>query len=316
MNLKEKHGICTISLVLVLVISSCQSVDIKTNTTEVEQWHLGSRMLKSSIFKDTLMATKQLDSLLSVVDVPKGKMQLEIAIFLLNRNNREEQLSVMISKIDKLTLIKLCPKEDLRNIGQLQKRCATVTVPTVTHEVLQKELVKMYFQDQYARGVVLTDLLDQYDLSQSEVVAEIGDRYVDGYNEYRLKEIFKEYGFPTRKMVGPDAMDGVFYIIQHGSKEWQVAMLDDMKLAADKGDLEYNDYAYLYDRVQMHMEEPQKYGTQFKGSFDSDGGLVLHDLQNPDSVDYYRMEIGLMPLKVYQEITNAFYSGELEPQIF
>ena len=121
----------------------------------------------------------------------------------------------------------------------------------------------MRIKDQYARSNLLTDLLEKYKLEKSEVILDSYATNTDEINRERLKEIIKEYGFPTKKLVGKDAMEGIFLVIQHADmdKAWQATQLPNIKNAVDKGDIHAQDYAYLYDRIKVNAGEKQLYGT-------------------------------------------------------
>ena len=69
------------------------------------------------------------------------------------------------------------------------------------------ELIKMYVDDQAVRGNLTEGLIEKYDLNKDEVTHEEVTT-VDLSNRNRLKEIFQKYGFPTKEMVGKDAMHG------------------------------------------------------------------------------------------------------------
>jgi hypothetical protein len=234
-----------------------------------------------------------------------------MAISLLDQHNRDEELSTMLSSFDPKTVLMVCQDYKLKDIVRVKELCGDIEPPVASNKELQLELVKMHINDQYARTIVLTELLEKYDLIQNEVITDINGLSIDEDNVDRLKEIIVEYGFPTMEMVGKDAMDGVFLIIQHADKEWQVQMLDDVKIAFEKGDFSKKEYAYLYDRVQVRNGKPQKYGTQL-GPVNKEAGVFdLFEVQNLDSLDYFRMELGLLPISIYKELTDAFYSGKI-----
>lgn len=119
-----------------------------------------------------------------------------------------------------------------------------------------------------------------------------------------LIEIIAEYGFPTRKLVGKDAMDAVFIIVQHANRDadWQKAQLPFFKMAVEKGDLDASDYAYLYDRTQMVAGEKQRFGTQFQMVDSKQGIAELYPVEDPANLDRRRMKMGLMPIELYRRL--------------
>lgn len=135
--------------------------------------------------------------------------------------------------------------------------CKKYSVEIVENEKLQLELIKMYVNDQYVRSNLMTDILQKYNLSKDQVIIDSNGINTDERNRERLKEIIDKYGFPTKKMVGKDAMNGVFFMIQHadGENAWQKSQLTNIKNAVKMGDLDSQSYAYLYDRIKINSGE-------------------------------------------------------------
>jgi hypothetical protein len=62
---------------------------------------------------------------------------------------------------------------------------------------------------------------------------------------------------------GPEAAEAAFHIVQHGSLSAQKSVLPAMTAMAARGEVNRQEYAALYDRVQIRQGKPQRYGTQF-----------------------------------------------------
>src|SRR5690606_18085010 len=114
----------------------------------------------------------------------------------------------------------------------------------------------------------------------------------------------EDYGFPTKGMVGKDAMHGIFLIIQHadGDKEWQKSQLVNIEQAVKNGDMDGESYAYLYDRIKINGGEKQRFGTQFSNLDPLSKTLVLAETENMDDLDVRRMKVGMMPIDMYKEL--------------
>ncbi|WP_373521289.1 DUF6624 domain-containing protein [Aquiflexum sp.] len=185
------------------------------------------------------------------------------------------------------------------------KVCENIEPYVVKNADLQLELIKMFVDDQAVRGNMMEDLIEKYGLNKDEITQE-GDGFspVDSKNRHRLKEIFLEYGFPTKEMVGKDAMHGVFLMIQHADGEtgWQKDQLSNIENAVKKGDMDGQSYAYLYDRIKMNSGEKQLYGTQFSDVDPVGGTVTLVETEDLDNLDHRRMEIGMMPIEMYKEL--------------
>ncbi|KEO73920.1 DUF6624 domain-containing protein [Anditalea andensis] len=126
---------------------------------------------------------------------------------------------------------------------------------------------------------------------------------IDEKHRNRLKEIFKEYSFPTRKSVGKDAMNGIFLMIQHADmdKQWQKSQLKNIEKAVQNDDIDSQSYAYLYDRIQINNGQDQLYGTQFSKVDPLNKAVELTPTEDIDNLDKRRMEMGMMPIGMYKE---------------
>lgn len=181
--------------------------------------------------------------------------------------------------------------------------CSAYAHPPVTHPDLQQQLILCKVQDQYARGSIDHELMKKYGLD-STVFPTMGPAGVDAANRTVLQSILKTTGMPTKAMVGKTGMDAVFLIFQHADAEpeWQKEQLPLLKASAESGDFEPQNYAYLYDRVQLNAGQPQRYGTQFKRVDPVRKELELYDTEAPELLDERRRSVGLMPVSVYQAL--------------
>ena len=195
-------------------------------------------------------------------------------------------------------LQEICRKEFLSKY----EVCKEYSIEEVENKELQIELIRMYVDDQAARGNLMHDIISKYKIDSTEITQN-GGVFVDERNRNRLKEIFKEYGFPTKKLVGKDAMQGIFLMIQHsdGDKEWQKSQLPNIEEAVKNGDMNGQSYAYLYDRIKINGGEKQLYGTQFANVDPINKIVELADTEDLDNLDKRRMEIGMMPIQMYKE---------------
>ncbi|MEQ8623853.1 MAG: hypothetical protein RJQ00_08585 [Vicingaceae bacterium] len=159
----------------------------------------------------------------------------------------------------------------------------------------------MYVNDQAARGNKMQQIIDSYKLDTAKIT-KTRAYAVDETNRTRLKEIIEAHGFPTKALVGRDAMNGIFLMIQHADqdKEWQKAQLKNIETAVKNGDIDAQSYAYLYDRIKINSSEKQVYGTQFAKVDPRNKVLVLAPVENIENLDKRRMEIGMMPIDMYK----------------
>ena len=265
--------------------------------TDVEIWKLGWRMIASSMEENYELANLQFDSLRNSTKIIDAKY-LVTGLEAKNELGKIDEITEIVNSQDRSMLQKICGKDFLSNY----KICEEHSIEEVGNKELQIELIKMYVDDQAARGNLMQDIILKYNIDSTEITRD-GGIVVDERNRNRLKEIFKEYGFPTRKLVGKHAMQGIFYIIQHSDrdKEWQKSQLANVEKAVKKGDMDGQSYAYLYDRIKINSGERQLYGTQFAKVHPINKTVELAETEDLENLDKRRMEIGMMPIEMYKE---------------
>jgi len=285
-------------LSLLILILSCTAPE--TTISEMDQWKLGWRMILSSMDKDYLLAEAQFDSILA----NKGKIEnrfMTVGMETLYELDRQDKISAILQDRSIAELQQIC-KSDLFTLKlKAVKECENIEILNVQHPSLQNELIKMYVDDQAARGNLMEETLAKYGLDKGDITTD-GAPTVDERNRERLKEIFTEHGIPTRAMVGAEAMHGIFMMIQHADRdpEWQKNQLENIKEAVKCGDMDGQSYAYLYDRIMINSGEMQLYGTQFSHVDPINKTVALFATERIDSLDYRRMEVGMMPIEMYK----------------
>lgn len=121
--------------------------------------------------------------------------------------------------------------------------------------------------------------------------ASLWDDAIDRENTEFLERIIEEKGWPTISMVGEDASQAAWLLIQHADHkpELQARCLELLKsLPADE--IRQANVAYLEDRVRVSQDRPQLYGTQFKRI---DGNLEPYSIEDIDTLDERRALMGL-----------------------
>lgn len=296
---------CT-SLVLATLIISCTGTNNneKTDVSDVEKWKLGWRLINSSLDKNFVLGEQQFDSLLN----RSGNMDVKFLITgleVLTELGKKEKIIDILGKQNQSTLEEICSKDLFtQKLTDIQICKSMAKDENVKNKKLQIELIKMYLNDQYVRSNLMTDLLEKYNLSKKDVIIDSFGVSTDERNRGRLKEIIGEFGFPTRRLVGKDAMEGIFMMIQHsdGDKEWQKQQLTLIEKAVKQGDMDGQSYAYLYDRIKINGGEKQLYGTQFKNVDPINKTVELSDTEDIENLDRRRMEVGMMPIQMYEQI--------------
>lgn len=153
-----------------------------------------------------------------------------------------------------------------------------------------------------------TELLElaALDLRTREALARTGELFegyhprmaaVHGANAERLRRIVEAIGWPTAALVGAEAAEAAWLVVQHaiGEPQLQRGVLPVLWEHARRGEVPGWQAALLEDRVRALEGRPQRYGTQL--DWDEHGELSPWPaVEEPETVEERRMEVGLPPL--------------------
>jgi hypothetical protein len=116
---------------------------------------------------------------------------------------------------------------------------------------------------------------------------------VDADNTAYLKELVREVGWIDPARFGEEAANAAFLIVQHsGDLPLMLAALPHLR---EQGRLQ--EYALLYDRLQIRTGGEQRYGSQI--GWTADGAKGLLPIETLKGIDARRQEMGLRPLDEY-----------------
>lgn len=122
-------------------------------------------------------------------------------------------------------------------------------------------------------------------------------------------------GWPVRSKFGDDGAAAAFMIAQHAisAPALQRRALTLLLEAAEKGEVNVIDTAYLSDRIAVFEGRAQIFGTQF--DWDAAGELSPAPIADPEHVDERRASVGLPPLAevIAAMRANAAAEGERSP---
>lgn len=155
---------------------------------------------------------------------------------------------------------------------------------------LRKELLAHTEADQEVRTRWLQNQSDT--ILAQEVVA------VDARNLSWFKQIVTTRGWPGKSLVGGDGANAAWLLAQHADQdlEFQKLCLTLIEPLVAIGEVEAQDVAYLYDRIAVASNRPQRYGTQFKNSTEP------FPIEDPVNVDARRATVGLDSLADYKKV--------------
>lgn len=134
---------------------------------------------------------------------------------------------------------------------------------------------------------------------------------VDRNNTAWLLKLIAKDGWIDAKRFGEKNANGAFLIVQHsGNLNLMLTALPEIEKDVKAKRLrDGQNYALLFDRVQLRLGNKQRYGTQI-GKNRAGKGIVL-PLEDPANVEKRRKEIGLFPLAMYLK----FYEQRLGQKI-
>jgi len=178
---------------------------------------------------------------------------------------------------------------------------------TLQLPLLRKQINLMTLRDQELR----------YKRAQNndESLADIIDKQTnqsDLNNLAKAKEIIREYGWPKISQVGKDGQNNLWLIVQHADRDvlFQQTALEAMEKLKGSKELNMEDYAFLYDRVQCNLNYKQWYGTQVAWTSNGEAS-AFRPITKEYQADERRQKIGLQSLRVYA-LTYGFSYREID----
>lgn len=181
----------------------------------------------------------------------------------------------------------------------------------MVNEKLRDELLSLLEQDRRTREQLAStgELFEAYHPKMEEVHKK---------NARRLVEIYEEYGWPGKGLVGEDGAEAAWIIFQHniGEPEMFRRFLPILENEAEKREIEPSWYAKTVDRIRVFEGKPQIYGTNF--DWDEGGNLSPWPIENPETVNNRRKKVGLPPIKedIARTRREAQERGEKPPRDF
>jgi len=125
-----------------------------------------------------------------------------------------------------------------------------------------------------------------------------------------------DYGFLGFDKVDKDGSYNFWLIVQHSDKfpEFQKKVLKEMDKEVKKKNANPNNYAYLYDRVQVNAGHKKLFGTQLNYDVENtEKAFPKFGLIDSTNVDKIRKEYNLEPLKDYLiEVTTLHFEMNKE----
>jgi hypothetical protein len=169
--------------------------------------------------------------------------------------------------------------------------------PTYSPEILdlQKRLTEMLKVDQAAR---------ENTISLEKMMA------VDAAHRAEVLRIHEKYGWLTIPLVGKEASTNYWLLVQHQDLALQKMVLPDLERAANRGEASKQNFAYLFDRVQLRSGKPQHWGS---GASCKNGKPVLDPVDDPAGLEQRRKELFMVPVDRYLKEMEGFCAAAKVP---
>ncbi|MCG2617622.1 tetratricopeptide repeat protein [Terrimonas sp. NA20] len=166
---------------------------------------------------------------------------------------------------------------------------------TLALPALRKEINLMALFDQKLRYQKVQAKNDSVKKSINEQIMRSDLR-----NMNRAKEIIIQYGWPKISQIGKDGQNNLWLIVQHADQDvlFQQTALSAMEKLNGTKEINMENYAFLFDRVQCNLNYKQRYGTQVEWTSNGKAS-AFRPIAEEYMTDERRQKIGLIPLKIY-----------------
>lgn len=171
---------------------------------------------------------------------------------------------------------------------------------TLKEPALRREILALRDEDQAARQAMIANQKDPAALAKVEAS--------DKKTTARMKEIIAKHGWPGKSLVGQDAANAAWLLVQHADKDlaFQKQCLALIEKAVAAGEVRAVDHAYLYDRIAVAEKRPQRFGTQFAED-------RPQPIEDEEHVDERRTAIGLGTMASYAKDMERMYGKKYSP---
>ena len=216
------------------------------------------------------------------------------------RRRPKHFLTVLLIAVTALACVQPSQAQDnCLSSDEIKKMQAQIkSPPNVTfNKKLHDDLVKLWKKD--------------HERVQDAVSDRKPDNVLDRLRESRSKgpdslcEILKQFGWPTKKLVGDDGAAAAFFLLRNtASPTMQAALLPVIIAATSAGEISLRDFAFYIDRLRLNAGLKQLFGTQ---ATIRDGFLMMFPIEDEALVDARRKQYQLPPLAEYQRTLEQNY---------
>jgi len=133
---------------------------------------------------------------------------------------------------------------------------------------------------------------------------------IDFYNEKRLSEIIKNYGFPGYNQIGSTSAN---IILLHTTKEFRDSIFTILYEDIDKGFINPSVVGGMIDQMMFLTDKQQRYGSLFKRNSLGYREYLDFEFDNIDSINVKRKSLGITSLECHSmeyEIELPYFFGK------
>ena len=187
---------------------------------------------------------------------------------------------------------------------------------SVADPALRDELLARREEDQAVREQLMNAIRaareagEKPGLATTPIILEM--KRIDAANRTWLVGVLDEKGWPTRSMVGEQAADAAWLLVQHADDdvELQERVLVMLTEAAEQGEASRQHVALLTDRVRINRGRPQLYGTQTRLM---DGVQQIAPVEDVAGLDERRAAVGLPTMAEYLQLMATHTGADVLP---
>lgn len=136
---------------------------------------------------------------------------------------------------------------------------------------------------------------------------------IDLQNAKKVKEIYKQHGWPKISDYGKYTARNMWLLVQHMDHDvsFQEQVLKEMQDLLRENEVIKADYAYLKDRVLVNQKQEQIYGTQ--GDCKKEGGWEPKPITDINNLEKRRKEMDLPTMEEYKAMFKDICPKQTRP---
>lgn len=176
-----------------------------------------------------------------------------------------------------------------------------------TNQELKKRLLEMKEEDQAIRARLVNAPPERQNKIEKEM--ETIDRKLTA----ELKEIVRQHGWPTMRLVGKEGSQAASLILIHtADHDWQRECLSGLTRMVEQQEIIGDPVALITDKILVSEGKFQRFGTQFRDEGDH---MVPEPVEDAAHLEERRARYLLPPMADYKKMLEEAYHKKIQPQL-